>query len=187
MSLLKDVQKTIQNLDLMRHVSVTIYVAHAASAKRQEEDGLSHSNVISENFIAMPSKIDIMDTSGLKLIREMWKRSVARQADDQPVLHNKDETVEEKFARLLTQTTTSKENMMAMIDAAKYPVPNEFSVILPQEARPIRKEIISLLVPFQQTREMLLRLEDNLELPMRHVSIMHSRAHAVDELKATIN
>lgn len=187
MSLLKHVERTIQNLDRMRYVNVTIYYAGDASPQRREKTGVSYSNVLSENFIALPAKVDTLDTSGLDMMRDLWRRAVERQQEGSEILHRAQETAVETFARLLQQEAASKNALLDFIAAAKYPVPSEFFVILPEEARSVRKDIIGALVPFEQTRQMLLRLEDTLDLPMRHLAISHTRTNRVDELRATLN
>lgn len=178
----------VESLDLFRHVTVTLFFACEASSKRKEETGLEHSNLISENFIVMPPTVDTLDTTDLPLFRKLWLESIERQPDEDKLIA-KPETTEEIFIHLLdrTQAHHSKTMLEHFVASAKYPVPSEYSVKLPDLEASFRKEVIGSLIPFIQTRKMMLRLEDSLDLPIRSINIGHSAIGSVDALKATIN
>lgn len=180
--------KKVESLDLFRHVTVTLFFACEASPKRKEETGLEYSNLISENFVVMPPTVDTLDTTDLSLFRKLWLQSIDRGAEEDKLIA-KPETTEEIFAHLLEQTQArhSKEMLAGFVSAAKYPVPSEYSVKLPELGASFRKEVIGSLIPFINTRQMMLRLEDNLDLPMRSINIGHAAIGSIDTLKATIN
>lgn len=180
--------KKIENLDLFRHVSVTIFYAREASQKRKEETGKEHSNLISENFVVMPPIVDTLDTTDLPLFRKLWLESIERQPDEDKLIATP-ETTEEIFVHLLerAQAHHSKKMLEHFVASAKYPVPSEYSVKLPDLEASFRKEVIGSLIPFVQTRKMMLRLEDSLDLPIRSINIGHSAIGSIDTLKATIN
>lgn len=180
--------KKAENLDLFRHVTVTMFFAREASQKRKEETGKDHSNLIHENFVLIPPVVDTLDITDISLFRKLWLQSIERQPDQDKLIAQQ-ETTEDIFVRLLEQAGAnhSKTMMMSFVAAARYPVPSEYSIRLPDMESSLRKEIIGTLIPFIETRKRMLRLEDKLDLPMRSINIGHTAIGAVDTLQATIN
>lgn len=180
--------KKVENLDLIRHVTVTLFFAREASTQRKEETGMEHSNLISDNFVVMPPTVDTLDTTDMALFRKLWLQSIERGQDEDKLIA-KPETTEEIFVHLLEQAASCHSRKMeaSLVSAAKYPVPSEYSVKLPDLGAAFRKEVIGSLIPFINTRQLMLRLEDNLDLPIRSINIGHSAIGSIDTLKATIN
>lgn len=188
---IKNIQNTLENLEKMRVVTLTIFVQAEASGQRKDETGLDFSSVVSPNHFTFPPVIDTLDTSDLETIRSVWLQANKRKKSESVLLAEGagEESLEDKLGRLLGEAVRDSDNenvQASFIQAAKYPVPSEYVVRLPEPPNPLRQEILETLVPFQESRAMLLRLENTLDLPLRTVMVGHTRAHRVDELKASI-
>lgn len=182
------IQELSERLARMRVVTMNIFFNAAAPDHLRAETGKNHVSVISPNFIVFPPVVDTLEDGKLEDIRKIWLKSNAEKAMGAAPVFN--EGITEKFERLLSEAlspTPAKSSVEdAFIRAAKYPVPSDYALVLPEEPKSLRREIIDALVPFRKTAESLFRLEQTLELPMRAVVIGHTRAASTDELKASI-
>jgi|GEM_PF-5981300 len=170
-------QEVAKKFNAMREVSVIMHV------------GLyDHHDIISPNTIGMPSVVDIIDESCMKTMRQLWLNALENDdaASSAPIL-GKEETLFDRFESLLKKAMAPKEKDLTagFVKAAAYPVPPAYAVKLPLHDKGLRIEILSTLVPFQKTRDMLLRLEKVLDAPMRALQIGHTPINDVEALRAS--
>ncbi len=180
MSTLSDrVHATARRLEAMREVTVIMW--HGV-------DG--HPQIICENNVVFSPKTDEIDTECLPTIRKAWLESISRQSAGEALFfsdRDSPERMKEKIAAALEDLDEQKLTMdEAFINAARYPVPSEYAVNLPIGSAGLRRKILESLVPFHQTRAMLLKLEDELELPMRCLHVMHVPVNPVTQLRASV-
>jgi hypothetical protein len=145
-----------------------------------------HDDIISPNTITFPSITDSIDKKTCEGLRELWLNAVRQNnkisavvLDDKP----EDETPIERLFVAMTKALHGQ-FMESFVRSAAYPVPAEYTVSLPVRSN-MRVDIISNLIPFERTRDMLLRLEDKLESPMRVLHIGHAPADAIGIFRAS--
>ncbi|PZO86114.1 MAG: hypothetical protein DI626_06895 [Micavibrio aeruginosavorus] len=170
-------QEVAEVLNSMREVSVIMhYGVH------------DHNDIISPNTVSFPSITDMIDKSCMKTMRQLWLDALSRgKNDDEGKILDAGTSIADKFEKMLTEAISPREKDMTsqFVKAAAYPVPSAYAVKLPLHSKDLRLEIINTLVPFQKTREMLLRLEKTLEAPMRALQIGHSPINDVEALRAS--
>jgi hypothetical protein len=170
-------QEVAQKFNSMREVSVVMhYALH------------DHQDIISPNTLTLPSVTDIIDKSCMQAMRQLWLNALSREEEKDSVrIIDADLTIADRFEKIMTKALNPPENSMSVqfIKAAAYPVPPEYVVKLPVYPKDLRIEIISTLVPFEKTREMLLRFEETLEAPMRALQIGHIPINDVTALRAS--
>lgn len=178
MSLMNAVSEVQKNLEAMREVTVIMHYAI---------DG--YPAMINSNKLCLPARTDTIDPKSLDTMRHVWLDALARpQIEFHPsaLKPKRDKTLEDILADALKSVTEDAEVQASFVKASRLPVPSEYAVMLPLVGPAMRKEILTCLVPFQETRAMLLRLEDTLELPMRCLEIGHTPVNSVTELQASI-
>lgn len=170
-------QEVVQKFNSMREVSVVMhYALH------------DHQDIISPNTLALPSITDFIDKSCMPTMRQLWLNALSREEEKDSVkMIDADMTIADRFEKMMTKALSPRENSMGVqfIKAAAYPVPPEYIVKLPVYPKDLRIEILSTLVPFEKTREMLLRFEKTLEAPMRALQIGHVPINDVAALRAS--
>ncbi len=176
MSLSEIVQDKAREMQMMREVTVIMRY------------GVDHyPAIIAETPIIFSPKTDKLDDRSFETIRKAWGFAMTRRKTEEPLITGK--SLSERLEDLLVEAFKPSEKKAGMeqhfIDAAKYPVPSEYEVHLPLGSQSLRKRILESLVPFHETRSMLLRLERDLELPMRHLQIMHVPVNSLAELQAS--
>lgn len=168
-------QEVAKKFNAMREVSVIMHVGV-----------YDHHEIISPNTIGMPSVVDTIDESCMKTMRQLWLNALENSETEAPVL-GKSDTLFERFENLLKKAMAPKEKdlTVSFVKAAAFPVPPAYAVRWPLHDQDLRLEILSTLVPFQKTREMLLRLEKILESPMLALQIGHTPINDVEALRAS--
>lgn len=173
-SVSRDVAK---KFNAMRAVSVTMhYAVH------------DHDDLISPNTLTFPTITDSIDKKTCEGLRELWLHAVKADKEAAKVQLNEPqpETEQSSMERAFSFMAQALHGqiMERFVRSAVYPVPGAYMVLLPVRSN-MRTDIISNLVPFERTREMLLRLEDKLESPMRVLQIGHMPVNDVDALRAS--
>lgn len=147
-----------------------------------------HEDIISPNTLSFPSITDQIDKKCMPAIRELWLKSLAQnETDISGKILDAEESLDNKFENLLSRALhpQTREINEVFIRAAAYPVPSIYAIRLPLRPKELRLEILNLLVPFEKTRDMLLRLEKILEAPMRALQIGHTAINDVSALRAS--
>lgn len=147
-----------ERLSEIRVVRTAFYFC--AADDRDGKKGFSYF-IKSPNVIMMPEKTDVIKTDRLEDLRRLWLKNV-----------------------------DGDKMMTSFVRAAKHPVPSDYKIELPvpEPEKGLRADIIGSLIPFEETRAMFLRLERDLDLPMREILIAHTPVNgAMDTLHATIN
>ena len=140
--------------------NVRIILIYAAPLPLPDELGRTYSmHFINPNELAMPEVKDNIDSSGIDTIRNLYLKRLQAAGD----------TLTAQFVR-----------------EAIFPIPAEYQVEMPgtPPGDSARVEAIEQLVPFVKTRAMLLRLETELDLPMREIRIGHTAVHSSEEIAA---
>ena len=145
--------------------------------------------LISPFYFTFPSKTDVVDSKEIETLRKFWRDALTRRHPEADTTI-KNKPLEEKLRDIMAAAIRPAQEMTteeALVVAAKYPIPSEYVVVLPPKGKSLRQEIIETLVPFRDTRAMLLRLENNLESPMRVLQIGHTSVSSTEELRAAAN
>lgn len=158
----------------MRVVNLMIYCT---------QDG--HPNLVSKNDITLAPKIDMLDRKSLDTMRQVWMKKVSEAPDEKPTITYDSSRNVVEFMSAAMQVGR-KRVTQALIEDAELPVPSEYAVVLPIASKDVRRHILSCLIPFRESRDMLLRLEDNLDLPMRCVRVGHMPLMPADEVRETL-
>lgn len=170
-------EEVAKKFNSMREVSVVMhYAVH------------DHQDIISPNTLAFPSITDFIDKNCMQTMRHLWLAALSRQEEENATkVIDADFTIADRFEKMMTKALSPHERTLdtQFIKAAAYPVPPAYVVKLPLNPKGLRLEILSTLVPFEKTREMLLRLEKVLEAPMRALQIGHTPINDVEALRAS--
>ncbi len=170
-------EEVAKKFNSMREVSVIMhYSLH------------DHENIISPNTVAFPSITDFIDKRNMQTMRQLWLNALSRHNEGlSEKIIDADTSIGDKFERMLTKALSPRELDLgtSFVKAAEYPVPSAYVVKLPVYPKDLRIEILNTLVPFEKTREMLLRLEKVLDAPMRALQIGHTPINNVEALRAS--
>lgn len=166
--------------------TVSIGLMVAAPMSLDFNKALVPSSIINNNDISLPTELDTVETDRLQQLRETWIKSLDRPKAS---LSSRPEDPEEIISWVLHNMAkdADKKLLKALIENASLPIPSDYSIVLPMMSKEDKKHLISSLVPFQNTREMLLRLEDELKLPMRVVRIFSDRRDSLTLTGNTLN
>ncbi len=155
------------------HVQMQVFYYQPTTAAMLAETGQEGTSVISPNSLFLFEAADQMDAKGRKNIRSVWlecirdRKGLAEHAAMNPEL----------------------------VEAARNPVPSEYTIELPISSKfkrdkvfgerywrttngPSFEEVVETLVPFEQTRAKILKMQKSLSVPLHHINFM-SRRHGL--------
>ncbi len=173
----------------MRLVSVTISYAQAATEQQIEQTGMAYTHIISPNSIRLPEQADFIEDVDLSVIRDAWVASQERIDSQRKIKiphisEGVDKFVNAFFHKIGIEMSHASR---AFIQAAEFPIPPEYKINLPLAGEDFRKELINAFVPFEGTKEMLLRLEGALDLPMRTIDVQTTRLAEEEALRRVMH
>ncbi len=150
--------------------SVSIGIMVAAPTSFNPKDDLIPTSIININEVSLPRELDTIEEGTLENLRKAWLDSLDRP---EVSLTEKSHAPEDIITCVLSKMakTANKDVLRQILSTIAVPIPADYTIAIPMMDKEDRKFLISSLVPFQNTQASLLRLEDELELPMRVVRI----------------
>lgn len=134
--------------------------------------------VIGANPIKLPSIEDTVDEESLETIRDSWLYALSRTTHFQRL-----KVGENPLHRYISieQSKDERAKLAQDVIGTRHPVPSVYVFSLPfvtNDNDDDRRHIISSLVPFNESRKLLLKMEETLVLPIASVNIRSWRYDA---------
>ena len=170
------VAKAQENLGLARNVSLQIFIM-------MESKGQPYPGLINDRSITM-QRTDFVDKKTAETLRQLWLKNTqdGRGQPPEPLesrLERQNASLEDSFAAWAQRQAdlegeVPNDLLAEFIAKSKLPIPPEYRIDLPLGDDDLRLEIIDNLVPFENTRAMLLKFEREFDLPIRSIDITNT-------------
>jgi|GEM_PF-3904010 len=146
---------------------------------------LEVTSVVNPNHISLERTVDLVDSESLETLRKTWVASLS-DIPEVSLINEQGDIAMAAFIKL------SKELNRAALshEATDIPIPDDYTIsLMPKtpETALQRQRIISGLVPFKKTKEMLLRFEETLDLPIATVRMASARVNGDVTMQASLH
>lgn len=155
------------------HVAVTIQTYSPESFNLNTP--LAITEVINPNFITLTPQTDLVDEDNLETLRKAWEAQILMPHAVSTTHDNPDSETLVKRAFSKISSEMGDASLVALVQEARFPIPPDYTIALPQTGGLKRQKIIEGLVPFRGTLEMLKRMEENFDLPIATIRMTSQR------------
>ncbi|NQZ14526.1 MAG: hypothetical protein HRT94_06870 [Alphaproteobacteria bacterium] len=169
---------TAAPINLGHPLTVAVSIQTYAPESFDLEKPLVVTDVINPNTMLLPENTDLVDDDKLETLRTAWKNFILTP-------HAMDITHGNPDSETLTQRAFQKvaaeigdSSLVALVQEARFPIPPDYTISLAPKSADTnvsRLKTIETLVPFRNLRNMLLRCEQEWDLPVATVRMASQR------------